>query len=346
MVLIRLSPVFAPLHQEILDQLGVLPAKMLGSEFFLTHKEISAAPQSSISLFVRWQLPIEHCWPCCPEKMDSFIEKAAQALHAKFSSRNPQSLLVGTLSPGSPNTYYKKMAVNLRGRALQLFPPLPSAADVESQDPTQATLYCMIGKEGLYAGMATPRATNGFYAGGSKFIRQDPEHSISRAGAKIAEALHYIRLYRPELPERAHWLELGASPGGMTSELLDRDFFVTAVDRAPLDPRIARHPRLRFYPENAKTFRASDGEEFDALLCDLNGSPLDALDCVIYQLPHLRKGALIIFTLKAHKAATLDGMASLHRETLNKAKRAGLTLLAQTHLTYNRHEFTLFWITR
>ena len=346
MVLIRLSPVFAPLHQEILDQLGALPAKMLGSEFFLTHQDISSAQQSGISLFVRWQLTIEHCWPCCPEKMDFFIEKAAQALHAKFASRNPQTLLVGTLSPGSPNPYYKKMAVNLRGRALQLFPPLPSAADVESQDPSQPTLYCMIGKEGLYAGMATPRATNGFYAGGSKFIRQDPEHSVSRAGAKIAEALHYIRLYHPELPERAHWLELGASPGGMTAELLERDFFVTAVDRAPLDSRVARHPRLRFYPENANTFRPLDGEQFDALLCDLNGSALDALDCVISQISHLRKGALIVFTMKAHKAATLDEMLSLHRETLAKAKRAGLQFLAQTHLTYNRHEFTLFWTAR
>jgi hypothetical protein len=50
--------------------------------------------------------------------------------------------------------------------------------------------------------------------------------------------------------------------------------------------------------------------------------------------------------MKAHKAATLDEMLSLHRETLAKAKRAGLQFLAQTHLTYNRHEFTLFWTAR
>ena len=141
---------------------------------------------------------MDHTWPCNAQKMDGFIEKAAQTLFRKFSARDPQGIFIGTLQPTSPDKYYRSLASNLRGRVLQLFPKL-TATTVEEQNPSLETLFCLVGKEGLFCGMQSPQQSNGFYPGGSKYIDQDGPETISRAGAKIAEALHYLRLYR-EVP--------------------------------------------------------------------------------------------------------------------------------------------------
>src|SRR5690606_37598236 len=117
-----------------------------------------------------------------------------------------------------------------RGRMLQVFPPL-AVGEAEKQHSDRPSPFCVVGKGGLYAGLSTPKEANGFNPGGTKFISQGAEDTISRAGAKIAEALHYMRLHLPDLPPDTHWLELGASPGGMTAELLGRGHRVTAVDR-------------------------------------------------------------------------------------------------------------------
>jgi hypothetical protein len=52
---------------------------------------------------------------------------------------------------------------------------------------------------------------------------------------------------------------------------------------------------------------------------------------------------LVIFTLKTHKAAGVEEILALHHRVLEQARRGGLAWLAQTHLTYNRNEFTMFW---
>lgn len=337
--LIRIPEVFAPFAPEILAGLGAKPRKTLGGDYHLVElADPAALRESEWAIFTSWNLPVDHAWPCCPQKMDGFVEKAAQGLLKKFADRSPQGLFTGPLLAGAPHPYYKHLATNLRGRTLQLFPSLP-VAEVESQAPEAATLFCLVGKEGLYAGMATPRAANGFYPGGTKFIRQST--AISRAGAKIAEALHFLKLHRPELPAGAHWLELGASPGGMTAELLDRGCRVTAIDKAPLDPRLNRAPGLTFVRGDVDTF--SPKGEFDALLCDMNGDPRGSLRQVVRLSSSLKAGGLIVFTLKAAGADTAVEMLDLMRAAEAFARASGLVLIAKTHLTYNRQEFTLFF---
>lgn len=344
--LIRISEVFAPFHGEILERLGVQSAKQLGNEYFLCQADDTIPTKDhDCATFVRWHMPVQHAWPCCPEKMDDFIEKSCHSLWRKFAPGAPQNIHISCFLPGSPLPYYKTLASRLRSRCLQVFFPQGHEKNLELQDPNELTLFVFVGKEGLYAALASPRACGGFYAGGSKFISQSSEHSISRAGAKIAEALHYIRLHQYELPASARWLELGASPGGMTAELLHRGYQVTAVDRAPLDPRIASHPALEFFPENAATFIAPLGKTYDALLCDLNGDAEESLRIACRQIPSLHPGSLIVFTLKNHKASRLDERIDLEQIIISQASHAGLTLIARTHLTYNRNEFTLFWQT-
>jgi 23S rRNA (cytidine2498-2'-O)-methyltransferase len=340
--LIRIPEVFAPFTAEILAGLGAEPLKTLGSDYHLVRLEDSSRLQDSEwAKFTNWNLPVHHAWPCNPQKMEGFVEKAAQAIFRKFGESSPQSLLVGPLQTAGSHPYYKHLATNLRGRTLQLFPPLPAAAEVESQEPAAPTLYCLVGKEGLFCGLQSPRESNGFYPGGTKFISQSA--GISRAGAKIAEALHHLLLFRQAPPKGAHWLELGASPGGMTSELFTRGYRVTAVDRADLDPSLKRKPGIHFVRRDVDAFRPDKAERFDALLCDMNGDPRVSLRQLLRLAENVNSGGLVIFTLKGAGAESPAELNAISRASITYAGTAGLKLLAATHLTYNRHEFTLFF---
>lgn len=341
--LLRISQVFHEQAPAVLRALGITSQKPLGKEYhWAQDSDAAALPQSPASIFVRWHLPVHHAWPCNPQKMDGFIEKAAQALRKKFGGLDFQTILVGQLSVGSAAGYYRQLASNLRGRVLQLFPEVVArGVDAESQKPTVPTLFCLVGREGLFCGVETPRAANGFHPGGTRFIAQDSENTISRAGAKIAEALHYLPLHRPPLPQGSHWLELGASPGGMTSELLERGYRVTAVDRAPLDARLRHHKDLHFEQCDVAAFHPPDGARYDALLCDLNGEAAESMQQVIRLSPALKSGGLVVFTLKMPGVSSVEDATTLLKHVRQHAASAGLQLMAQTHLSYNRHEFTL-----
>ena len=293
---------------------------------------------------MRWNLPVHHSWPCCPPEIPGFIEKAAQALARKFGASEPQAVIVGALEAGGSNRYYRTLASNLRGRTLQLFPAAVAALrDAEAQASRAPSLFCLVGKEGLFCGLQSPKDSNGFYPGGTKFIRQNAPDTISRAGAKIAEALHHLQLDRPVPAPGSHWLELGASPGGMTAELLDRGYRVSAVDRAPLDARLENARGLQSVVADAAMFQPPLGTTYDALLSDMNGDPLESIAQVIRLAKHLRPGGLVVFTLKLPGVTTFAETNALETAVVDAAAAAGLRVFARTHLSYNRHEFTLFF---
>ena len=341
--LVRIPAVFETVSGVVLERMGANSSKRLGSDYYLI--KVSSPwclSEHEESKFVSWNLPVGHAWPCNPRKMDGFIEKAVQVMQQKFGGRRPQGLFVGQLNPGSPDRYYKRLASNLRGRALQLFPDL-AVKTVEEQEPGAETLFCLVGREGLFCGMQSPRDCNGLYPGGSKFVDKGSPDTISRAGAKIAEALHYLLMHRPPLAEGSRWLELGACPGGMTSELLARGFRVTAIDRSPLDARLDKRPGLSFVHADVADYSPAPGDEFDAILSDLNGPPEESIGHVLRLARNLRAGGLVVFTLKVPRVEDVDAACGLFRKIVGIGEEGGLRLFAQTHLTYNRHEFTLFF---
>ena len=345
--LIRIPEVFAAWENDILNGLSAKRLKVLGREFRLVKLEDSAKLwDSAAAKYLRWNLPVHHSWPCCPRDTDGFIEKAARALAGKFGGLAPQTVLVGAFDPGDPNRYYRTLASNLRGRTLQLFAPAGAMKSAEEQDRQAPTLFCMVGKEGLFCGLQPPAAARGFYPGGTKFVRQNAPGTISRAGAKIAEALHQLRLYQNPPPAGGHWLELGASPGGMSAELLDRGYRVTAVDRAPLDARLAGACGLRFVLADAAAFRPEPGAAYDAILSDMNGDPRESIAKVIRLTDYLRPGGLVVFTLKLADAENFAAANVVEADVAGRAVAASLRVIARTHLTYNRHEFTLFLAAR
>lgn len=341
--LVRLPGLFDGLAGDLFGRLGTEAPRRLGLEYhWIRLDRPERLRESEASVFLRWNLPLEHTWPCSPAKTEGFIEKAAQALFAKFGPRAPQGIFTAALHPTSPDRYFRQLASNLRGRLVQVFPAL-RAAQVDDQDPVAETLFVLVGKEGLYAGMSTPRRANGFFPGGSRYVAQDEPGTISRAGAKIAEALHYLRLHRPAPAAGSHWLELGACPGGMTSELLARGQRVTAIDRAPLDPRLEGREGLTFVLGDATRFRPPAGVVYDALLCDMNGPAAESIAAVVRLSAFVRVGGIIVFTLKLPRVESVAEPLELLARTVATAARGGLRLFAKTHLTYNRHEFTLFF---
>lgn len=343
--LVRIPEVFAAWETDIIRGLGAKSLRKLGKDYQLVRLENpDALRHSEAAGFVSWSLPVHHSWPCSPRDIPGFIEKAAQALFRKFGDNPPQTIIAGALDPGASNRYYRALASNLRGRALQLFPPALSAIrDAEAQDSRAPTLFCLVGKEGLFCGVQSPRDSNGFHPGGTKFIRQNTPGNISRAGAKIAEALHHLQLHRPPPAPESHWLELGASPGGMTAELLARGYQVTAVDRAPLDARLQNAPGLTTALADAAAFHPAPNTRYDAILSDMNGDARDAISHVVRLARHLRPGGLVVFTLKLPGVASFSGVNEMESNVVDAAAAAGLQLLARTHLTYNRQEFTLFF---
>ncbi len=343
--LIRISEVFAEFATEIVSALGGEISKKLGSEYYLIQtRDPAAIHQSEAAIYLRWNLPVDHAWPCNPENMEGFVEKAAQAMMRKFGQRNPQAIFIGQLDPSATNRYYKTLASNLRGRTLQLFSPeIAAFKDVEAQNTERATLFCLVGKEGLFCGLQSPKESNGFYPGGTKYISQNSPDTISRAGAKIAEALHYLLMHRPLPRKGSHWLELGASPGGMTSELLGRNYKVTAIDRAPLDKRLDQQSGLFFAMLDVAAFRPNASQHYDAILCDMNGEARESIRQVCRLSKNFHAGGIIIFTLKTPGVTTFEEMNELYRFAVATATGAGLDLFAKTHLTYNRHELTLFF---
>jgi 23S rRNA C2498 (ribose-2'-O)-methylase RlmM len=332
------------METDILGALGAEKLKKLGREFLLIRaNDHSLIHHSEAAKFLRWNLPVHHMWPCCPKETPGFIEKAAQALWKKFGARNPQAILIGALDSDASNRYYRTLASNLRGRTLQLFPPQAGAIrDAETQDSHDPTLFCLVGEEGLFCGLQSPRESNGFHPGGTRFISQTAPDMISRAGAKIAEALHHLALYRNVPTAGSHWLELGASPGGMTSELLKRGYRVTAVDRAPLDVRLRDSNNLLAVLMDASSFRPAAGTVYDALLSDMNGDARESIAQVVRLSRNLSAGGLVVFTLKTPGATAFGEINQLAASVEETAAAAGLRRIAMTHLTYNRHEFTVF----
>lgn len=336
--LVRIPEVFRDLAGEIAGSAGVRLAE--GDYYRLDADGLDPPLADEARMFCRWLLPVHHAWPCNPRTANGFVEKAARGVKERFAPHAPRAVLAGALDPATQGGYFRKLASNLRGRLLQLMPDAAAGADDLTGEDRVA--YVMVGRGGLFCGLSTPRAANGFHPGGTRYIRQADEELPSRAGAKIAEALHHLRLFGTPPPAGTHWLELGASPGGMTRELLRHGYRVTAIDRAPLHSSLDGADGVAFSCCNVAAWKPPAGTCFGALLCDMNGPAMTAMTQVARLAKALDDGAPVIFTLKTAGAESFDEIASLQGHVSKIAVQAGLRHLQTTHLTYNRREFTMF----
>ena len=173
--------------------------------------------------------------------------------------------------------------------------------------------------------LASPPKTSPFAMGECRF-EEDHLGPPSRAYLKLWEAL--IRLgTRPGPGDRC--LDLGASPGGWTWVLATLGASVRAVDKAPLDPRVAAMPGVEPVIESAF---AMVPEWVDWLVCDVVAYPARMLGLMQRWISAGTAGR-IICTVKFQGVtdhAAADRFAALPHGRL-------------VHLFHNKHELTFLW---
>ena len=123
-----------------------------------------------------------------------------------------------------------------------------------------------------------------------------PEHAVSRAYAKLEEALAWSGL---PIEAGDECVEIGCAPGGASQALLDRGLFVTGVDPAEVDPAVLAHPRFRHLRKRGKEVRRGEFMGVRWLTADVNLAPSYTLDTVeaIVQHPGVAIRGLVL-TLK------------------------------------------------
>jgi 23S rRNA (cytidine2498-2'-O)-methyltransferase len=164
------------------------------------------------------------------------------------------------------------------------------------------------------------------FANGEVAFVEDKAGPPNRAYLKLWEAL--VRLGRwPGPAERC--LDLGASPGGWTWVLARLGAKVVAVDKAPLDPRVAAMPGVTWRGESAFALEPASVGAVDWLCSDIVCYPARLLRLV----EKWRSSGLtrhFICTLKFQGATDHDAAAAF-------AAIPGAQVL---HLHHNKHELT------
>jgi 23S rRNA (cytidine2498-2'-O)-methyltransferase len=347
--LVKSTPVFSPWRAEIFSSLGASKTLEIDSETFLLtfSRPLNLTREHSLD-FSRWLMPVHHLWPTPTLGQEGFVEKAAQTLVQKFFSFDlntgdgqtkeyPQNVFIG----GTPNhVTLKKLAANLRGRTVQLLSEkAQTQPDPESVIPQKDVLFVYLTPKLLAAGTVAPRYAKSFFPGGTKFAKQSGDGNISRAAGKCVEALAALKLFAALPKPGSHWLELGASPGGITSELLQAGYKVTAVDRARLSEKLHRDPHLVFLQQDVASLKFPNAI-FDGLICDMNGDPQESLVQVARLSRSLKPLSPVVFTLKFAGINQYAQALQRAQEMRRYFYSQGIQSLQVYHSTYNREEVT------
>jgi len=170
------------------------------------------------------------------------------------------------------------------------------------------------------------RCSSPFPNGEVTFV-EDRTGSPNRAYLKLWEAL--TRLGRwPQPGERC--LDLGASPGGWTWVLARLGAGVIAIDKAPLDPKVAAMPGVEWRGESAFALEPESVGPVDWLMSDIVCYP----DRLLRLVERWRSSGLVknfVCTIKFQGETDHDSAAAF----------AALPNASVVHLHHNKHELTL-----
>ena len=248
------------------------------------------------------------------------LPAAAGELTADFPG---EELAVQTVDLTGERREKEILAGLLESSALSRFRTVPESEDVLSV--TKAG-------DGIYLGFSKSRDHLTPRAGGIYRYAMTPE-TVSRAAFKLTEIFERLSL---SVPEGGEALDLGAAPGGWTRVLLEKGARVTAVDPAALDPRVEEDPRVTHYRGLSQEYlKEAGGKTFDLLVNDMRMDAHESARVTREALPLLKKGGLIVITLKLPEKGSLkkarDALAYLGEE---------VGILYARQLYHNRSEIT------
>ena len=185
--------------------------------------------------------------------------------------------------------------------------------------------WTMLGHDRI---LASPTQTSPFINGAVAFD-EDRIGPPSRAYLKLWEACTLWRKW--PLPGET-CLDLGAAPGGWTWAIAQLGARVTAVDRSPLEPAIARMPGVSMRQESAFGIDPALEAPVDWLFSDIIAYPSRLLTLVQGWIASCH-AARIVCTLK------FQGQTD-HEAAEAFAAIPGARVL---HLFHNKHELTFLW---
>jgi 23S rRNA (cytidine2498-2'-O)-methyltransferase len=176
--------------------------------------------------------------------------------------------------------------------------------------------------------MASPKTNSTFPLGLVQF-NEDKETPPSRAYLKLWE-LFTVYGIRPRAGEKV--VDFGSCPGGWTWVLQQMGCEVISLDRAPLEPHIARLPRVQFIKTNAFTVQPSDIGPVDWFFSDIICYPEKLLELVqIWKSSGLCENFV----------CTIKFQGETDFETLTRFQE--MQNARVLHLHHNKHEVTV-WI--
>ena len=177
--------------------------------------------------------------------------------------------------------------------------------------------------------LAAPATASPFPHGEPSFVA-DRDGPPNRAYLKLWEALTVLGV-RPA--PGATCLDLGAAPGGWSHVLADLGATVTAVDKAPLDARVAARPNVTERRESAFGLRPREVGPVDWLVSDVVCYP-DRLLELIRRWRDSGMARNVIATIKFQGETDFDAVDAF------KAIPGGRLM----HLYHNKHELTFAWV--
>jgi 23S rRNA (cytidine2498-2'-O)-methyltransferase len=175
--------------------------------------------------------------------------------------------------------------------------------------------------------LAAARCSSPFPNGEVQFV-EDKWGPPNRAYLKLWEALVRLRRW-PQPGERC--LDLGASPGGWTWVLAKLGAQVLAIDKAPLEPRIAALPGVDWRGESAFALEPASTGPVDWLFSDIVCYPARLLRLV----ERWRASGLV-----RNFVCTIKFQGETDHETA--AAFAAIPGAQVLHLHHNKHELTFF----
>ncbi len=204
-------------------------------------------------------------------------------------------------------------------------PAIPSEFPVPERYP-QVGAFSLLDKNTLlFSAKRWKKSPLGYYP-----FNEDKKNPPNRAYLKLWEALSLLEKY-PTENEIA--IDLGASPGGWSYVMHSLGASVIAVDKAELDTKIAKLPKIKYLQQSAFAIEPNSFEtDIDWLLCDVACYPKRTFE-LISQWLESGKAKNFIFTIK------LQGETDF--ETLKEF--ADLPGSRVIHLFQNKHEVTFFY---
>lgn len=173
--------------------------------------------------------------------------------------------------------------------------------------------------------LASTRCSSVF-PNGEVVFAEDRRGPPSRAYLKLWEALVRMRR-RPTYGDRC--IDLGSSPGGWTWALQRLDAWVLSVDKAPLDPRIARLPRVECRRASAFSLDAKSTGNLDWIVSDVICYP-ERLFAMLDRFLEVHPRASYVVTIKFQGEAEMKPVRDF-------VDRHGGELV---HLHHDKHELT------